>query len=68
MTGQALQASTGHYRSSGSRRMDDDDDDEGLDVGIDDLHHQQTMQHSPGGRMDDFFFSFHRDNHWESIL
>lgn len=28
--------------------MDDDDDDEGLDVGMDDLHHQQTMQHSPG--------------------
>ena len=52
--GQALQASTSHYRSSGSsRRVETDEDEDGLDVvGMDDHHHHHQqhrhLQHSPG--------------------
>jgi hypothetical protein len=52
VTGQALQASSSHYRSSSSsRRPETDEDEDGVDVvGIDEHHHnhQRLMQHSPG--------------------
>jgi len=54
VTGQALQASTSHYRGSGGgrRNVETDEDEDGLDVvGMDDVtshHHHHLLHHSPG--------------------
>ena len=51
-TGQALLATSSHFRASNARRHDPDaDDDDGVDVvSLDDHHHplHRMLQHSPG--------------------